>query len=163
MDSEDRLRRWGPVLIGVFAELIVLAFGFLLPISQGSGVRFFVAMGLLNVGVLGGAVTGTLLGHSWRSNARNGLATGIVGGAVFALLLFGTVTKTLPSTRYTGFWTIHYFIATEVPIPSWVVVEYGYLVVGGISFLVGAFVLVESGIAAGAAASVSDTSDIEDW
>lgn len=76
-----------------------------------------------------------------------GLATGIVGGAVFALLLFGTVTKTLPSTRYTGFWTIHYFIATEVPIPSWVVVEYGYLVVAGISFLVGVFVLVESGIA----------------
>jgi hypothetical protein len=161
MTTEERTLESGPVIVGIIAELIVIAFGVLLPISRASAVRSFVALALLNIGVLGGAITGTLLGRTWRSSALHGLVTGIIGGTVFAILLFGTVTKTLPSTRYSGFWTIHYFIATEVPIPSWIVVEYGYFVVAGISLLVGVFVLIESGIAAGAVASADAGRDFE--
>lgn len=153
--------RWAPVTLGVVVELVVIAVGVLLPLSSDGAVRTFLALGLLNVGVLGGAVTGVLVGRSWRPNARHGLATGAIGGAVLAGLLFGTVTDTLPSVRYSGLWTIHYLIATEVPTPSWMVVRYGRLVVAGIALALGTLVAMEAAIAAGAVASTGSPPPID--
>jgi len=147
---------WPPIALGVVAELLAIAVGLWIPLASDPAVRTFLAIALLNVGVLGGGITGLVLSGPWRTNALHGAVTGVIGGAVFGVVLFGTVTNAVPSPRYAGFWTIHYLVATALPIPSWAVVRYGRLVVGGIAVLVGSFVAIEGSIAAGAVASPRD-------
>ena len=161
MALDDRRLAWVAILTGVGVELVAVAVGLLLPLSSGGEVRTFLALALLNVGLLGGAVTGLLLDGSWRSNARHGLVTGAIGGGAFAVALYLTVTNAVPVARNTGFWKIHFVVATEVPTPSWMVVRYGQFVVAGIALLVATFVALEAAVAAAAVTSAVEPDGAE--
>ncbi|WP_276247344.1 MULTISPECIES: hypothetical protein [unclassified Haladaptatus] len=88
-------------------------------------------------GVIGGVIAGRLAGEHGFDRTSHGFASGLCGGAVFALTFY--LLKTTPGLIEGAYWSVGYVMATTVPFPElmlrdgglWLVV--GWSVFGGVT------------------------------
>ncbi|MFH5797054.1 hypothetical protein [Haladaptatus sp. CMAA 1911] len=141
--------RFEAVGAGVLVELLAVAVGATIPLPRS--VRTSAAVALLGVGLAGGYVAGWFAGGNWRDGLHHGLVSGVIGGAMLAVVLGYTMST--PGSEVGAMWGMNYLIATG-GIPLWIAAYDAQLGIA-LPLLAGTIIAAEGAIAGGAAGTVS--------
>jgi hypothetical protein len=67
----------------------------------------------LTTGLVGGFVAGTFAIGGWQTRAVHGLLTGLIGGLLFGVTLWFSMSLAIPRADHSAFWGINYALATH--------------------------------------------------
>ncbi|SEP31330.1 hypothetical protein SAMN04487948_14413 [Halogranum amylolyticum] len=67
----------------------------------------------LLTGLIGGLVTGRFTSGGWHTRAIHGLVTGLLGGFLFGVTLWFSMSSVVPRITYSIFWGFNYLLATN--------------------------------------------------
>jgi hypothetical protein len=113
---------------------------------------------VLTTGLIGGFVAGTFAIGGWQTRAVHGLLTGLIGGLLFGVTLWFSMSLAIPRADHSAFWGINYALATH-PIGGH---QFSWLYTGNTLMLPIIFLPVilfaAEGYIAGVAAPSSDVS-----
>lgn len=99
------------IAFGVLVEaLAILAANF---VSLPSAVLWIGVALALATGLTGGLVAGRFVGDGWRARGVNGLLAGLVGGALFGVTLWSSMSYVIPRAERSAFWGINYALAAH--------------------------------------------------
>lgn len=109
------VQRAGAVAVGIGIELTAVAVAELAampPLLMWTGL-----VAVFFSGLAGGFAVGTLGGGGWRTRARYGLLTGLVGGLTLGSTLWAGMSYRIPRADHSPSWAFNYLLATH-PVGS---------------------------------------------
>lgn len=105
------MRRKSAIALGVLVEMLAILVANFVSLP---GVLVWAGLVLsLLTGLIGGLVTGQFTSGGWHTRAIHGPVTGLIGGLLFGVTLWLSMSSVIPRATYSVFWGFNYLLATN--------------------------------------------------